>query len=68
MATKSTKSKPAVSPERMEEIRASARSGTNWAAEVGYGPACTCGMKPDAGHASVLGVKVERGVCYRHGR
>lgn len=54
MAVKKAASKPAISPERLEEIRASARSGTNWASEVNYGPACLCGHP-----------KAKR--CYRHG-
>lgn len=43
MAAKKKTEKPAISPERVEEIRASARSGTNWASVVNYGPACECG-------------------------
>lgn len=52
MATKSTKSKPAVSPERMEEIRASARSGRGKSMFADptpemdrlHGPMCRCGV------------------------
>lgn len=56
----------ALDPALAPVIKADAGSASNWAGLVGYGPACTCGMKPDAGHSSVLGVTVKRGVCYRH--
>ncbi len=39
------------------QIAADARSGTNWAGLVQYGPACTCGMR-------VTEKRTER--CYRH--
>lgn len=51
---------------RGEEIRAEATSGTHWVDAAGSGPACTCGVKPESGHSSVLGIRVER-KCYRHG-
>lgn len=53
MATRKKADKPPIEPERAEEIRRDARSGRNWAQEVGYGPACLCGMKPER-------------QCYRH--
>lgn len=34
----------AITPERGAEIRAQARSGTNWAEVVGARPVCVCGM------------------------
>src|SRR5690606_34093104 len=46
MAAKKKADKPAISPERLEEIRADARSGRNWASEHEYGPACVCGAFP----------------------
>lgn len=55
MATRKAANKPQLSEARVEEIRASARSGTNWALEVDYRPACTCGLR------------AARGECYRHG-
>lgn len=54
MATRKAANKPQLSEARIEEIRASARSGVNWAREVNYGPACTCGLR------------AARGECYRH--
>lgn len=44
---------PQISPERLAEIEADARSGIHWADVYVYGPACACGL-----------VKAER--CYRH--
>jgi hypothetical protein len=64
MATKKA-GKPPIDPDRLEEIRRDASSGRNWAAETGYGPACQCGMKPEAGHRTVAGIPVWRG-CLRH--
>ncbi|HVX91135.1 MAG TPA: hypothetical protein VHC20_05955 [Candidatus Paceibacterota bacterium] len=48
-----------IPPERLEEIRADARAGTNWAAEMGYGPACRCGLKRN-------GLSADDGTCPRH--
>lgn len=48
-----------IPPERLEEIRESARSGVNWAAELGYGPACRCGLKTNR-------MSEDDGTCYRH--
>jgi len=56
MATRKAAKKPQLSEARVEEIRASARSGWNWAAINNLGPACTCGL-----HAA-------EGECYRHGK
>jgi hypothetical protein len=67
MATRKKADRPPIAEARVEEIRADARSGRNWAAEKSYGPSCTCGMKPEAGHSNVFGVPVKRGVCYQHG-
>lgn len=55
MATRKAANKPSLSEARVLEIRASARSGVNWAREVNYGAACTCGLR------------AARGECYRHG-
>jgi len=46
--------------ERGAQIAADARSGTNWASQVDYGPACVCG-------AFLRGPALEKGKCYRHG-
>lgn len=54
MATRKKADKPPIEPERLAEIQADARSGRNWASEVGYGPACLCGHP-------------KKGKCYRHG-
>lgn len=59
--------KPAVSPERDEEIRRDARSGTNWASLVGYGPSCLCGAFPGYPMTTSQGQVVPKGVCHRHG-
>lgn len=55
MATRKAANKPQLSEARVEEIRASARSGINWASEVNYGPACTHGLR------------AAKGECFRHG-
>lgn len=39
--------------ERVDEIKASARSGTNWAEVASTGPACECGLRTST-------------VCHRH--
>ena len=54
MATRKKADKPAINEARVEEIRASARSAVNWAEEVNYKAACTCGLR------------AARGECYRH--
>lgn len=56
MATRKAANKPQLSEARVEEIRASARAGVNWAGVVNYGPGCTCGLR------------AARGRCYRHGK
>ncbi len=53
MATRKASAKAPLSEARVEEIRASARSGINWALEVQYEAACTCGLR------------AAQGVCYR---
>lgn len=53
MATRKAANKPQLSEARVEEIRASARSGWNWAAINNYQAACTCGLR------------AAKGVCYR---
>ncbi len=35
----------AITPEQVEEIKTSARSGTNWAELAHPGPACECGLR-----------------------
>jgi hypothetical protein len=66
MATKKA-DKPAISPERVEEIRADARSGRNWAAEHTYGPACVCGAFLDGSTVTSWGFLIQKGWCHRHG-
>lgn len=48
-----------ISPARLEEIKRDARSGINWAAELGYGPACRCGLKQNR-------MSEDDGTCPRH--
>lgn len=67
MASRKAADKPAISPERLEEIRADARSGRNWAAEHTYGPACVCGAFLPGSTVTSWGQVVEKGRCYRHG-
>lgn len=59
--------KPPIDPDRAEEIRVSARSGENWASQVGYGPACTCGAFKEGSTVTSWGVEVQKGRCERHG-
>lgn len=66
MATRRKADRPPIDEARVEEIRADAHSGRNWARENSYGPACQCGLNSAASHSQVLGVPVKRGVCYRH--
>lgn len=67
MATKKKADKPPIDPERAEAIKADARSGINWASEVQYGPACTCGaFLPDSTVTS-WGSVVLKAECHRHG-
>lgn len=54
MATRKKADKPPIDPSRLAEIIRDARSGTNWASELNYGPACLCGHP-------------KKGQCYRHG-
>lgn len=54
MATKKKADKPPIPPERVEAIKADARSGTNWASIAHPGAACQCGLR------------AARGICYRH--
>jgi hypothetical protein len=42
-----------ITPERVEEIQSSARSGTNWALTAHPGAACECGLRSST-------------VCHRH--
>lgn len=69
MTTRRKSDKPAISPERLAEIQADARSGTNWAAEHGYGATCACGAGWRTQEAAVAlkGVHgIPTGLCYRH--
>jgi hypothetical protein len=59
--------KPAISPERSEEIDRDARSGVNWASRVDYGPACVCGAFLEGSAVTSWGREVEKGRCHRHG-
>lgn len=52
---------------RGDEIRSDARSGRNWASEVGYGPACVCGAFLEGSAVTSWGQRIEKGRCYRHG-
>lgn len=45
MATRKKVDKPPIPPERVEEIKADARSSTNWASVSHPGPACECGLR-----------------------
>lgn len=67
MAAKKKADKPAISPERLEEIRADARSGRNWASEHEYGPACVCGAFPQGATVTSWGRLLLKGQCHRHG-
>lgn len=48
-------------------ISADARSGRNWASEVGYGPACVCGAFLEGSTVTSWGHVTEKGRCHRHG-
>ena len=52
---------------RGAQIAADARSGRNWASEVGYGPACVCGAFPPGAKVTSWGREVSKGACHRHG-
>lgn len=67
MAARKAADKPAISPERLEEIRRDARSGTNWASGHEYGPACVCGAFLTGSTVTSWSHVVEKGRCYRHG-
>lgn len=67
MATRKKADKPAIEAARVEEIRAAARSGRNWASENEYGPACVCGAFIEGSTVTSHGRVVEKGRCYRHG-
>lgn len=49
------------------QIAADARSGTNWALEVGYGPACVCGAFKEDSTVTHNGYTVLKTICHRHG-
>lgn len=53
--------------ERGARIAADARSGTNWASQLQYGPACVCGAFPTGSTVTSWGRVVEKGTCHRHG-
>lgn len=62
-------SKSAIGPERVEQIKADARSGRNWAAETAYSAACACGAgwRTQTAAVALKGVHgVPTGLCYRH--
>ena len=63
------KGQASISPERLEEIRADAHSGRNWAHEAGTPPVCTCGAGQrllEAAHA-LRGLHGRpSGLCDRH--
>lgn len=69
MAARKKTDRPAISPERLEEIRASAHSGANWASLVDYGPACVCGAG-ERTYMAGIAFRGEHGVptrdCSRH--
>lgn len=52
-----------ITAKRKAEIKAEveASRGKNWASEVGYGPACVCGMRPQ-----LVGAELVKRKCYRH--
>lgn len=52
---------------RVDQIRADARSGTNWASELDYGPACVCGAFPAGSTVTHAGTTTLKGICHRHG-
>lgn len=67
MAARKKADKPPIEEARVEEIRADARSRTNWAAEVEYGPACACGAFLEGSTVRSWGREVKKGECHRHG-
>lgn len=52
--------------ERGAQIAADARSGTNWASQVNYGPACVCGAFLPGAVVTSWGREVAKGACHRH--
>lgn len=64
------KARLALRPEKDErgaQIAADARSGTNWASESTYGPACVCGAFLPGSVVISWGRAVQKGECHRHG-
>ena len=61
------KPKPVIDDDRAAQIRADARSGTNWAEGVNYGPACVCGAFKADTTVTSWGRRLYKGACYRHG-
>ena len=59
VATRRKKDTDTLPADRIDEIKVSARQGTNWAMEVGYGPACRCGIYKN-------GITTDDGICYQH--
>ena len=53
--------------ERGAQIATDARSGTNWASQLQYGPACVCGAFPEGSTVTSWGRIIEKGQCHRHG-
>lgn len=52
---------------RGAQIAADARSGTNWASEYEYGPACVCGAFLPGSTVTSWGRTIPKGECHRHG-
>lgn len=52
---------------RAAQIAADARSGTNWASQHTYGPACVCGAFLTGSMITSWGRPVLKGICHRHG-
>lgn len=65
-AKEKAESKPAIDPERAAQIATDARSGTNWASTVNYGPACACGAFHEGATIRSWGQLIYKGACYRH--
>lgn len=67
MAAKKKADRPPIDPERAKEIASDARSGTHWADQVDYGPACVCGAFLEGSTITSWGREIEKGECHRHG-
>lgn len=67
MAAKKKTDRPPIEEERAKEIAADARSGSHWAEQVNYGPACVCGAFLEGSTVTSWGIEVKKGECHRHG-